>query len=94
MKTGKYDIGIAFDGDADRIGVIDEKGDMLWADQIIALFLPEIIKNGETILFDVKSQLMSGTLNFGSDFVFFFNSLPADPSNLKSISMAVISLSK
>ena len=54
MKTGKYDIGIAFDGDADRIGVIDEKGDMLWADQIIALFLPEIIKNGETILFDVK----------------------------------------
>ena len=27
---------------------------MLWADQIIALFLPEIIKNGETILFDVK----------------------------------------
>ena len=54
MKTGKYDIGIAFDGDADRIGVIDEKGEMLWADQIIALFLPEIIKNGETILFDVK----------------------------------------
>ena len=54
MKTGKYDIGIAFDGDADRIGVIDEKGEMLWSDQIIALFLPEVIKNGETILFDVK----------------------------------------
>ena len=64
MKTGKYDIGIAFDGDADRIGVIDEKGDMLWADQIIALFLPEIIKNGETILFDVKcSQALEDMIN-------------------------------
>ena len=51
MKTGKYDIGIAFDGDADRIGVIDEKGDMLWADQIIALFLPEIISSPILILF-------------------------------------------
>ena len=54
MKLGTHDIGIAFDGDADRIGVVDETGDIIWADQLMALFLPEVIQNGDTILFDVK----------------------------------------
>ena len=54
MKTGRFDVGIAFDGDADRIGVVDEKGDVIWADQLMALFLPEIISPGDEILFDVK----------------------------------------
>ena len=54
MKTGKFDVGIAFDGDADRIGVVDEKGGVIWADQLMALFLPEIIDPGDEILFDVK----------------------------------------
>ena len=54
MKTGKYDVGLAFDGDADRVGVVDETGDIIWADQLMAIFLPEIIKNNEEILFDVK----------------------------------------
>ncbi len=54
MKTSKYDAGIAFDGDADRIGVIDETGEIIWADQLMALFLPEIVEEGDEILFDVK----------------------------------------
>ena len=54
MKTGKYDVGIAFDGDADRLGVVDEKGEIIWADQLIALFLPEVIEPGDKIIFDVK----------------------------------------
>jgi phosphomannomutase/phosphoglucomutase len=54
MKTGNYDIGIAFDGDADRVGVVDETGEIIWADQLMALFLPEVIKNGDEILYDVK----------------------------------------
>ena len=54
MKSGDYDVGLAFDGDADRIGVIDNKGEILWADHLMALFLPQIIKDGEDILFDVK----------------------------------------
>jgi len=54
MKTGKYDVGIAFDGDADRVGVVDETGDIIWADQLMALFLPEIVEKGDEILFDVK----------------------------------------
>ncbi|MCH7612109.1 MAG: phosphomannomutase/phosphoglucomutase [Candidatus Marinimicrobia bacterium] len=55
MKTGQYDIGVAFDGDADRVGVVDETGEIIWADQLMALFLPEVIQTeGEVILYDVK----------------------------------------
>ena len=64
MKTGKYDVGVAFDGDADRVGVVDETGDIIWADQLMAIFLPEIIENGEDILFDVKcSQALEDMIN-------------------------------
>ena len=54
MKTGRYDVGFAFDGDADRVGVVDDTGEIIWADQLMAIFLPEIIKNKEEVLFDVK----------------------------------------
>ena len=54
MKTGNYDVGVAFDGDADRVGVVDETGEIIWADQLMALFLPEIVEKGDEILFDVK----------------------------------------
>ena len=54
IKSGDYDIGLAFDGDADRVGVIDETGDVVWADQLMALFLPEVVEEGDEILYDVK----------------------------------------
>ncbi|MDB9854315.1 phosphomannomutase/phosphoglucomutase [Candidatus Marinimicrobia bacterium] len=54
IKSGEYDFGIAFDGDGDRVGVVDENGKIIWSDQLISLFLPEIIKDGEDILYDVK----------------------------------------
>ena len=64
MKSGNYDVGLAFDGDADRVGVVDEKGHVLWADELMSIFLPGIIKNGEDILFDVKcSQALEDMIN-------------------------------
>lgn len=54
MQTGKYDVGVAFDGDADRVGVVDETGEIIWADQLMSLFLPEIVEKGDEILYDVK----------------------------------------
>jgi phosphomannomutase/phosphoglucomutase len=54
LKGGDFDAGLAYDGDADRIGLIDETGNVVFADQIMALMLPEIIQVGEEILFDVK----------------------------------------
>ena len=40
----KTDIGISFDGDGDRIGLVDEKGDILWNDVLVAIFAKEILE--------------------------------------------------
>jgi phosphomannomutase/phosphoglucomutase len=54
VNRGGYDFGVAFDGDADRVVAVDEKGGIIRADNLIALFLPEILKEGDAIVFDVK----------------------------------------
>ncbi|RJR41600.1 MAG: phosphomannomutase/phosphoglucomutase [Desulfobacteraceae bacterium] len=50
------DLGIAFDGDADRIGVVDEDGKILWGDQLMILFSRSILKEnpGAKIIGEVK----------------------------------------
>ena len=52
------DLGIAFDGDGDRIGVIDEKGRVLWGDQLVAIYATEILaeRPGATVIADVKAS--------------------------------------
>lgn len=52
------DLGIAFDGDGDRIGVIDAQGRILWGDQLVALLArPVLAANpGATIIADVKAS--------------------------------------
>lgn len=54
--SNNADIGIAYDGDADRIGVVDEKGNIIWGDHLMILFAREIIKKrpGAKIIFEVK----------------------------------------
>jgi len=57
----KADLGLAFDGDADRIGAVDERGSILWGDQLMILYAREILtrKPGATFIGEVKcSQLM------------------------------------
>ena len=65
IKEGDYDFGVAFDGDADRVILIDEKGGIIRADNMMCLFLPEIIKSpGEEVVFDVKcSQALEEMIN-------------------------------
>ena len=52
------DLGIAFDGDGDRIGVIDEKGRILWGDQLLILYGRDILSRrpGATMIADVKAS--------------------------------------
>ncbi|MFH1352274.1 MAG: phosphomannomutase/phosphoglucomutase [bacterium] len=52
----KADFGVAFDGDADRIGVIDEKGDIIWGDKLMAIFAKILLVKspGGKIVFEVK----------------------------------------
>lgn len=55
------ELGVAYDGDADRIGVIDEKGGVIWGDQILAILARVLLKEvpGATIIGEVKcSQLL------------------------------------
>ncbi len=61
VGTRKADAGIAFDGDSDRIGVIDEKGNILWGDQLMVIFSRDILRErpGATFVSEVKcSQIM------------------------------------
>jgi phosphomannomutase len=52
------ELGIAFDGDGDRVGVVDGKGRILWADQLMMLFAEDVLRDdpGATIIADVKSS--------------------------------------
>jgi phosphomannomutase/phosphoglucomutase len=50
------DIGIGFDGDGDRIGVIDEKGENVWSDKILIILAKQLLekKKNAKVVFDVK----------------------------------------
>ena len=54
----KADFGIAFDGDGDRIGVVDGKGRILWGDQLMIILAEDVLKAhpGATIIADVKAS--------------------------------------
>ena len=52
------DIGIAFDGDGDRIGIVDKEGNFVPGDKLLYIFASEVIKEnpGATIISDVKAS--------------------------------------
>ncbi|MBP6975948.1 MAG: phosphomannomutase/phosphoglucomutase [Candidatus Moranbacteria bacterium] len=58
VLTEKADLGIAYDGDADRIGFVDEMGQIIPMDLITALLAKEVLKKkpGATILYDLRSS--------------------------------------
>jgi phosphomannomutase / phosphoglucomutase len=56
VHEDKADIGLAFDGDGDRIGVVDETGSIIWGDELMILLSRSILKTnpGATIIAEVK----------------------------------------
>jgi phosphomannomutase len=58
VRAEGCDLGVAFDGDGDRVGAVDGQGRMLWADQMMILFAREVLRErpGATIVADVKSS--------------------------------------
>jgi phosphomannomutase/phosphoglucomutase len=58
VKKSKADFGIGIDGDADRIGVVDENGKLLYGDELLVIFSREILKElpGATVVSEVKSS--------------------------------------
>ena len=56
VREHQADLGLAFDGDADRLGVVDDQGQILWGDQLMILFWREILPRfpGAVALVEVK----------------------------------------
>ena len=57
VRAEHADLGIAFDGDADRIGIVDEEGRIIWGDHLLILYARDVLARtgaGQPILFDVK----------------------------------------
>jgi phosphomannomutase/phosphoglucomutase len=58
VKDQKADVGIGYDGDADRIGAVDERGDVLWGDRLLVVYARDIlaVKPGGAIISEVKAS--------------------------------------
>ncbi len=58
IKEVGADVGIAFDGDGDRIGAVDSEGSVVWGDQLVAIYAAEVLatRQGATIIADVKAS--------------------------------------
>lgn len=56
VRQHNADLGLAFDGDGDRLGVITNKGEIIWPDRQLMLFAADVLKNypQKEIIFDVK----------------------------------------
>ena len=66
VKQEGADFGVGFDGDSDRIGVVDEKGGVVWGDELMIIFARHIIEKtpGATVVGEVKcSQVMYDEIN-------------------------------
>jgi phosphomannomutase/phosphoglucomutase len=56
VRQENADVGIAYDGDADRLGAVDEKGNILWGDELLVLFARDVLKRNPdaVIISEVK----------------------------------------
>jgi len=60
VEANNCELGIAFDGDGDRIGVIDSHGRILWGDQLLVILAREVLleEPGATIIADIKASMV------------------------------------
>jgi len=56
VKSEGLDVGLGFDGDADRVGLIDENGEIVWGDRLTVLLARDMLSRnpGASVIFDVK----------------------------------------
>ena len=64
VREHEADIGFAFDGDGDRLGVVDGHGNIIWADRLMMLFANDILSRheGASVVFDVKCSTLLRTV--------------------------------
>lgn len=56
VRQEKADLGLAFDGDGDRLGIVTNEGEIIWPDRVMMLFAEDLLSRvpGSRIIFDVK----------------------------------------
>ena len=64
VQAEKADVGLAFDGDGDRVGVVTATGEIIWPDKVVMLFAQDIVNRnpGADIIYDVKCGRHLNTL--------------------------------
>lgn len=65
VRSSEADLGVAFDGDADRIGVVDERGQIVRGDYLLLIYARDALRAtpGEKVIFDVKcSQVLEDAI--------------------------------
>ena len=71
VKDNNLEVGLGFDGDGDRIGVIDEKGEIIWGDMLVLIFARDILTRepGSKFIGDVKcsTRLFRGIEDAGGE---------------------------
>lgn len=69
LKVHGADVGVAFDGDADRLGVVSAEGEIIWPDRLMLVLARDVLKRkpGASIVYDVKcsKQLKDGIIDAG-----------------------------
>ncbi len=60
VKDKKLDLGVGYDGDADRIGVVDKNGEIIYGDQLMVIYAREILQRdpGATFISEVKCSMV------------------------------------
>ena len=73
VKKNQADLGLAFDGDGDRLGVVTKKGEIIWPDRLMMLFSKHVLKDnpGAKIISDVKcsKDLSSVVRQYDGDYI-------------------------
>tara|TARA_B110000259_G_scaffold85645_1_gene99869 strand:- start:41 stop:1420 length:1380 start_codon:yes stop_codon:yes gene_type:complete len=90
VKDNKFDVGVAFDGDGDRLGLVSGNGNIIWGDQIVALLSQEVLKDNPNspIIADVKASqtLFNEIKRLGGDPIMWKTGHSFIKSKMKEIS--------